>query len=90
MITRRSNPPAGPEEFARSGEFLGVPWSIAFEGEDAVISIGEQRVHVHADGQGGFVSHEVVGRWRDPSQIADVLLRFHPDFSPLASQTAMV
>jgi hypothetical protein len=82
MITRQPGPPREPP--ADSGEFLGTHWTISYEGADAMITIGDQRIHVQGDGHGGYTCHEIVGRWQHPGEIADALVRYHPDYSPLA------
>ncbi|HWB82134.1 MAG TPA: hypothetical protein VG755_44530 [Nannocystaceae bacterium] len=87
MINRDSRPPV---ERATRGEFLGTEWSISWEGDHPIITIGDRRVHVEPDGHGGFITHELAGRWSDPSEIADLLVRYHPDYSPLARSGGFV
>jgi hypothetical protein len=79
-----SNPSGG--DSPRSGQFLGTAWSISVQGTEAMITIGDAQVRAVYDGY-GYVSHEVVGRWQDPSQIAYILIHYHPDYSPLANQS---
>ena len=75
----------GPREL--SGELLGARWSFRREGEHAVLTVGGRDVHLRADGVGSWVTHAMVGRWRDPAELARAILLFHPDYSPLAGRS---
>ena len=78
-------PPAviGPAD-DKSGEILGVAWSVAEIDGATVLSIGErQLVLERADGP-CFVTDALHGCWESPAEIAEQLIRFSPDYSPLA------
>jgi hypothetical protein len=71
-------------ELTASGEFRGVPWAVTLEGEEVRLTIGGRSIHVMPDGVGSFVTHEMVGRWRDLGELAQMIVKYHPAYSPLA------
>jgi hypothetical protein len=66
------------------GTYRGVEWRAVTGREHATLTIGGRTIHVTPDDVGSFVSHAIVGRWRDLEEMAMALLRYHPDYSPLA------
>lgn len=85
-IARRITRPVPGREQPRpmSGEFRGVSWGVTVDGDDVRMTIGGRRIHLTPDGIGSFVTHEMVGRWRDLAELARTILKYHPDYSPLA------
>ena len=66
------------------GSVLGVEWQAVIGPERATLTIGRRPVHITADGIGSYITHEMVGRWRDLGELASTIIRYHPDYSPLA------
>jgi hypothetical protein len=67
-----------------SGTFGGVEWRAILDPQRPRIVIDGREVDVKADGFGGFVTHQMFGRWYDLGELAQAIVRFHPDYSPLA------
>jgi hypothetical protein len=67
-----------------SGSYRGAQWHVSLDPARPRIVIDRREVHVVSDGFGGFVTHEMFGRWYDLPELARAIVRFHPDYSPLA------
>jgi hypothetical protein len=64
------------------GVVNGVQWQAEIGPEHARLTIGGRPIHVVRDRIGSFVTHEMVGRWRDIGELASAIIRYHPDYSP--------
>jgi hypothetical protein len=66
------------------GRCAGATWKVLLLPARPRIWSDGREVHVRADGFGNFVTHEMFGRWPDLAHLAQLIVRFHPDYSPLA------
>lgn len=80
--TRRGS--QSPQPPVRAGHHLGMAWRVVQEGGHLALQLGNRSVHLMPDGIGSFVTHAMVGRWRDVEELARAILLYHPDYSPLA------
>jgi hypothetical protein len=71
----------GPE---LAGTFLDTTWRVVLDPVRPMIIIDGREIHLEPDGVGGYLTHEMFGRWRDVAELARAIVRFHPDYSPLA------
>jgi hypothetical protein len=76
--------PGGFEPRVLSGTFAGARWQVMLDPERPRIAIDGREIHVVPDGIGSFVTHAMVGRWNDLALLAQAIVRYHPDYSPLA------
>jgi hypothetical protein len=76
--------PGGLEPRVLSGTFAGARWQVSLDPRRPRIAIDGREVHVSPDGFGNFVSHAMFGRWSDLAILAQAIVRYHPDYSPLA------
>jgi hypothetical protein len=86
-VARPSPAEPGPRPWAsaQQGVHLDVAWSFQPTAErTAMLTIAGRQLHLYADALGGWITHEMAGRWSDPAVLARNIIRFHPDFSPLA------
>lgn len=81
--TETTRPDGGGERVA-SGDLLGVRWTARVEVNHVQLTIGGRAVHVTPDDTGTFVTHEMVGRWPDLRELAEMIIKYHPEYSPLA------
>lgn len=78
-------PGASPGTTARQGTHMGVSWSFQPSSDRmATLTIGDRQLHLYADAQNGWRTHAMEGRWTDVATLAQNIIRFHPDYSPLA------
>lgn len=76
---------AVPHRTARSGNFMNVAWSFEPTGDRrGMLRINGQPVHLRTDLQGGWISHLMAGRWADPERLVQAIIKYHPNFNPLA------
>lgn len=66
------------------GTFKGAQWVIRRDGNQAHLEVNGRPVHLRGDGEGGFTTHAMTGRWSNLAELADAIIRFHPEYSPLA------
>lgn len=66
------------------GTVNGVEWHAEAGPERVSLTIGRKHIHVVRDKVGSFVTHEMVGRWRDIGELASAIIRYHPDHTPRA------
>lgn len=83
-MSSSQGPAGGGDGRSLSGTFMGTRWSVLLDPRNPRIRIDEREIHVDADGHGGFVTHEMFGRWTDLALLAQLIVRYHPDYSPLA------
>lgn len=69
---------------ATEGEVLGVAWRLEAQDGQAALRLGDRLVPIQRDADGCYVTDALHGCWPDPAAIAEQLLRFSPDHSPLA------
>jgi hypothetical protein len=67
-----------------SGTTLGVQWSVFTDPAHPRIVIGTQEIPLTPAPGGGFTTHMAFGTWTDLGQLADQIVRVHPEFNPLA------
>jgi hypothetical protein len=83
-VNRPRTPAGFPEPSALSGTYLGASWRVVPDPERPRIVIDGREIHLERDSLGAFTSHLTFGRFTDPGEIARLVVRFHPDYSPLA------
>ena len=76
------------EPSERAGVELGAKWTLEQSGTTYSLHIGDKMVPLERDSLGCFRTLQLFGSWPTPALIAQQLLRYSPDFSPLAHPAA--
>ena len=71
----------------RSGSVLGIRWEVVQRDGHTFMNINNHSIHLHPDELGSFTTHAVTGRWASLAELAQTIIRYHPDLSPLARRT---
>jgi hypothetical protein len=81
---------SGRENNVLKGSVRGMEWQAVIGPRQVSLKVGGKEVHVVRDEIGSFVTHVMNGRWRDIGELASAIIRYHPDYSPLARRRPMV
>lgn len=77
-----------PDTATLTGAVLGVPWSFEEVDGQPRLRIGDHVVVLELLDGPCYATHELHGCWPGPAEIAEQLIRFSPNLSPLAHPPA--